>query len=119
MFTSAIATPWWPAHGVAELINRTAEVLPEAARRTLSALQRYDIAHKRKMAWATISAAATTAAGIGAVPIRAGRRRARSRRRHPDRPVRRRRAHLKRRFADAFQRVKTDDAGNQQPGVPA
>ncbi|GAA1406923.1 DUF697 domain-containing protein [Catellatospora coxensis] len=69
VFTSAIATPWWPAHGVAELINLTAEVLPEASRRTLEALQQYDLAHKRKKAWATIGTAATAAAGIGAVPI--------------------------------------------------
>ena len=55
--------------GLAELVELTSEVIPEGQRNAFAAAQKADIEQKRRRAHTAVGLAATTAAGIGAVPI--------------------------------------------------
>ncbi len=55
--------------GLAELVELTSEVIPEGQRNAFAAAQKADVEQKRRRAHTAVGLAATTAAGIGAVPI--------------------------------------------------
>jgi uncharacterized protein (DUF697 family)/GTP-binding protein EngB required for normal cell division len=71
VLTNARADDWVTpeVHGLHELLDDTAEVIPESVRAALEAAQRIDLQRKRRRARLAIKAAATAAAGTCAVPL--------------------------------------------------
>lgn len=57
------------AKGLKELVEVTMEVLPDAHRNAFAAAQKVNIRKKRERAHLIVAASATSAAGVGAVPI--------------------------------------------------
>ncbi len=58
-----------PSFGLEDLVNITAENIPEANRRAFDIVQKIDMSRKNKAANAIIASAATAAAAAGAIPI--------------------------------------------------
>lgn len=58
-----------PVLGLEDLVNLTAEVIPEGHRRALAAAQKVSIDYKRKVAHGIVATAAAAAAAAGASPI--------------------------------------------------
>lgn len=58
-----------PEHGLEDLLDRTAELVPEAVRNALIAAQQVDLERKRSAALKIVAAAATSAAGAAVIPI--------------------------------------------------
>lgn len=71
VLTNALADEWITpeVHGLIELLDATAGVIPESVRAALEAAQRIDYERKRKRARLAIRSAATAAAATCAVPI--------------------------------------------------
>ncbi len=58
-----------PPKGLKELVELTAEVIPEGQRRAFGAAQKASIGYKKKLAHGIVAGAAVTALAIGASPI--------------------------------------------------
>ena len=58
-----------PEHGLEELLDKTAEIVPDAVRNALIAAQQVNLTRKRSAAWKTVGAAAAGAAAAAAIPI--------------------------------------------------
>jgi len=71
ILTNARADEWVTPEifGLHELLDATAEVIPESVRAALEAAQRIDFQRKRRRARLAIRAAATAAAGTCAIPL--------------------------------------------------
>lgn len=71
ILTNARVDPWVTPelHGLHELLDATAEVIPASVRAALEAAQRIDLQRKRRRAKLAIRTATTAAAGTCAVPL--------------------------------------------------
>lgn len=71
ILTNARVDPWVTPelHGLHDLLDATAEVIPASVRAALEAAQRIDLQRKRQRAKLAIRAGATAAAGTCAVPL--------------------------------------------------
>ena len=58
-----------PEHGLEDLLDTTAEIVPDAVRNALIAAQQVDLNRKRSAAWKTVGTAAAGAAAAAAIPI--------------------------------------------------
>ncbi|MFN8126878.1 MAG: GTPase [Candidatus Nanopelagicales bacterium] len=71
ILTNARVDPWVTPelHGLHDLLDATAEVIPESVQAALEAAQRIDLQRKRRRARLAIRTATTAAAGTCAVPL--------------------------------------------------
>lgn len=58
-----------PSMGLNDLVEATAELIPEAFQRSFAAAQKVSLDNKKKSAHIAVAAAATAAVGVGAAPI--------------------------------------------------